>query len=122
LATALGGKVTRLVGVWEGSAAEAARALVPPAIPVLSAFHSVSADVLQDLNTQADCDILVCGDDKGAKERLFPLIGLIGGLRAVNAGPLEMARLVEGITPLLIGLNRRYKGSHSGIRITGIPE
>lgn len=120
LAVAYGGKPTRLVGVWEGSAAEAARALVPAQVPVLAAFHSVSADALQDLSATPDCDVLVCGDDAAAKGRLFPLIRMIDGLRPIDSGPLEMARLVEGITPILIGLNRRNKGAHAGIRITGL--
>lgn len=119
LATAVGGKPTRLLNVWEGSAAEAARALVPAQIPVLAAFHNISASVLQDMDHAATCDILVCGDDKPAKEKLCALIEKIEDLRALDAGPLEMARIVEGITPLLISLNRRYK-THSGIRITGI--
>jgi predicted dinucleotide-binding enzyme len=64
--------------------------------------------------------VLVCGDDAAAKERVSALVGLIPGLRAVDAGPLEMARIVEGMTALLIGLNRRAKGAHAGIRITGL--
>jgi hypothetical protein len=119
LASAVGGKPTRLLNVWEGSAAEAARALVPAEIPVLAAFHNIAASALQDLAHAPDCDILVCGDDSAAKERLFALIELIPGLRPLDAGPLEMARLVEAITPLQISLNRKYK-THSGIRITGI--
>ena len=67
------------------------------------------------------CDILVCGDDAAAKERIFPLIKLIPGLRPLDAGPLEMARIVEPITALLISLNRRYKVHHAGLRITGLP-
>jgi NADPH-dependent F420 reductase len=119
LAAAVGGKPTRLLSVWEGSAAEAAREIVPKNIPVLAAFHNVSASVLQDMDHAAECDILVCGDDKEAKEKLLTLIETIEDLRPLDAGPLEMARLVEGITPLLISLNRRYK-THSGIRITGV--
>ena len=122
LAVAYGGKLTRLIGVWEGSAAEAARELVPANVPVLAAFHSVSADVLQDLSATPDCDVLVCGDDAAAKERLFALIRMIPGLKPLDAGALEMARMVEGISPLLIGLNRRNKGAHAGIRITGLPQ
>jgi 8-hydroxy-5-deazaflavin:NADPH oxidoreductase len=120
LAVALGGRVTRLLGVWEGSAAQQARGLVPKEIPVLAAFHNVSAELLQQHGASLDCDILVCGDDAPAKQKLFPLIERIDGLRPVDAGPLEMARLVEGLTPLLIGLNIRNKGAHAGIRITGI--
>jgi NADPH-dependent F420 reductase len=120
LAVAVGGRVTRLLGVWEGSAAQAAREVAPKEIPVVAAFHNVSASVLSDLDAKPDCDVLVCGDDASAKERVSALIGAIAGLRAVDAGPLEMARVVEGVTALLIGLNRRAKGAHTGIRITGL--
>jgi NADPH-dependent F420 reductase len=119
LAAAVGGRATRLLGVWEGSAAQQAAGLVP-GVPVLSAFHNLSAEMLHDLATPLDCDILICGDDAGAKERLSALVRLIPGLRPLDAGPLEMARVVESMTALLISLNRRYKTHHSGIRITGI--
>jgi NADPH-dependent F420 reductase len=120
LAVAVGGRVTRLLSVWEGSAAQAARDLVPKEIPVVAALHNVSASVLTDLRAEPDCDVLVCGDDAAAKERVSTLVKLIQGLRPVDAGPLEMARVVEGITAMLIGLNRRAKGAHTGIRITGL--
>lgn len=119
LAASVGGRPTRLLGVWEGSAAQAARDLVP-GIPVLSAFHNVSAEALHDLSAKLDCDVLICGDDAAAKDRLSGLVKLIPGLRPLDAGPLEMSRIVEGITALLVSLNRRYKVHHSGIRITGI--
>jgi hypothetical protein len=75
---------------------------------------------LQDLSATPDCDILVCGDDEAAKQALFPLVELIPGLRPIDAGPLEMASIVEGITALLISVNRRYRVHHSGLRITGL--
>ncbi len=120
LAATVGGKPTRLLGVWQGSAAEAAREMVPARIPVLGAFHNLSAETLQDLDAVLDCDILVCGDNESAKQTLFPLVQLIEGLRPVDAGPLEMARITEAVTALLISVNRRHKVKHSGIRITGI--
>jgi NADPH-dependent F420 reductase len=120
LAATLGGKATRLLGVWQGSAAEQARELIPASTPLLAAFHNLSAEVLQDLSAKLDCDILVCGDDQTAKEILFPLVRLIPDLRPLDAGPLEMARIVESMTALLISLNRRYHRRHSGIRITGL--
>ena len=120
LAATLGGKATQMVGVWQGSAAEQARGLVPARIPVLAAFHNLSAESLQDPAAPLDCDILVCGDDEPAKQRLYPLVKLIDGLRPINAGPLEMARIVEPLTALLISLNQRYKAGHAGIRITGL--
>lgn len=120
LAATVGGRPTRLVGVWQGSAAEQARELVPARIPVLAAFHNLSAEALQDLAAALDGDVLVCGDDEPAKQTLFPLIELIEGLRPVDAGPLEMARITEALTALLISVNRRYGVKHSGIRITGL--
>ncbi|MBI4459373.1 MAG: NADPH-dependent F420 reductase [Acidobacteria bacterium] len=121
LAANLGGRATRIVGVWQGSAAEQARELVPGSIPVLAAFHTLSATALQDLAAPLEGDILICGDDDSAKERFFPLVKLIPGLRPLDAGPLEMARIVEGLTALMISVNRRYGTSHAGIRITGLP-
>jgi len=120
LAAALGGKPTRLLKLWQGSAAGQTRELVPATIPVLAAFHNVSAAVLQDLAATPDCDILVCGDDESAKQTLFRFVKLIPGLRPVDAGPLEMSGIVEGLTALLISVNRRYRVHHSGVRITGL--
>jgi NADPH-dependent F420 reductase len=121
LAATVGGKPTRVLGVPQGSAAEQAREIIPAANPVVAAFHNVSAGALADLQHHLDCDVLVCGDDDWAKERLFPLIRLISGLRPVDAGPLESARIVESLTALLIGVNRRYKIPHAGLRLTGLP-
>ncbi|HUJ83284.1 MAG TPA: NADPH-dependent F420 reductase [Candidatus Acidoferrales bacterium] len=120
LAAALGGKPTRLLKLWQGSAAGQTRELVPATIPVLAAFHNVSAVVLQNLAATPDCDILTCGDDESAKQTLFRFVKLIPGLRPVDAGPLEMSGIVEGLTALLISVNRRYRVHHSGIRITGL--
>lgn len=120
LAAALGGKPTRMLRLWQGSAAAQARELVPATTPVLAAFHNVSAGALQDLSATPECDILVCGDDEAAKQTLFPLVKLIPGLRPIDAGPLEMSSVVEAITALLISVNRRYRVHHSGIRITGL--
>ena len=120
LAATVGGRATRMLNVWQGSAAQQARELAPAPTPVVAAFHNLSAEALQDLSVTPDCDILVCGDDKPAKETIFSVVKLIPGLRPIDAGPLEMARIVESITALLISLNIRYKTHHSGIRITGI--
>ena len=121
LAATVGGRATRILGVPQGSAAQQARELAPASTPVLAAFHNVSAEALQDLSVALDCDILVCGDDSQAKQTLLELIKLIPGLRPIDAGPLEMARVVESMTALLISLNQRYRVHHSGIRITGLP-
>src|SRR6267378_3686705 len=120
LAATAGGKPTRMLGVWQGSAAAQARELAPPDTQVLAAFHNVSAEVLNDLSAVPDCDVLVCGDDPAAKETLFPYVKLIPGLRPIDAGPLETARIVESLTALLISVNQRHRVKHSGIRITGL--
>jgi NADPH-dependent F420 reductase len=119
LAASVGGRATRVLGIWEGSCAQAAQSLVP-GVPVVSAFHTLSAELLHDMQSTPDCDVLICGDDAAAKKKLAALVVLIPGLRALDAGPLEMSRICESVTALLISLNRRYKTRHSGMRITGI--
>ena len=119
LAAAVGGRATRVLGVWEGSCAQAAQALLP-GVRVISAFHNVSAELLHDLDATPDCDIFLCGDDADAKQKLASLVNLLPGLRALDAGGLEMSRICESMTALLISLNRRYKTRHSGFRVTGI--
>ena len=120
LAAAVSGKATRSLGVWQGSAAQQAQEMVPEGVTVVSALHTVGAPTLADPGAELDEDVLVCGDRKADKARVARLIDLIEGLRAVNAGPLEMARIVEQLTPLLISVNSRYK-THAGIRLTGLP-
>jgi NADPH-dependent F420 reductase len=121
LAAAFGGKATRSLGVWQGSAAQQAQEMVPDGVSVVAALHTVGAPSLADPEASLDEDILVCGDRKADKARVAALIERIEGLRAVNAGPLETARIAEQLTPLLISINARYK-THAGIRITGLPE
>ncbi len=121
LAAAVGGKATRSLGVWQGSAAQQAEEMVPDGVTVVSALHTVSAPALCDLDAELDEDILICGDRKDDKARVARLIEAIPGLRPVNAGALETARIVEQLTPLLISINTRYK-IHAGIRITGLPD
>ncbi len=120
LAAAVSGKATRSLGVWQGSAAEQAQEMVPDGVTVVAALHTVGAPMLADPQATLDEDILICGDRKADKARVAALVELIPGLRAVNAGPLEMARIVEQLTPLLISINARYK-THAGIRITDLP-
>jgi NADPH-dependent F420 reductase len=121
LAAAVSGRATRLLGVWQGSAGQQAAEMVPDGVEVVSALHSVSASTLGDLGHDLDEDILVAGDAVEAKRRVAEVIGRIPGLRPVNAGRLDAARLIEALTPLLIGINSRYK-THAGIRITGLPD
>lgn len=119
LAASVGGKPTRTVGVWQGSAAQQAAELVPEGVAVVAAFHSLAADLLQ-VDGPVDCDVIVCSDDKEAGKRVRELARKIPGVRALDGGKLENARIVEQITAVLIGLNIRHKG-HSGLRITGLP-
>ena len=120
MAAAISGKATRTLGVWQGSAAQQAQEMAPDGVTVISALHTVSAAALAD-GTELDEDILVCGDKKADKARVARLIEEIQGLRAVNAGALETARIVETLTPMLISINTRYK-AHAGIKITGLPD
>lgn len=121
LAAAVSGKATRSLGVWQGSAAQQAQEMVPDGVTVISALHTVGAPTLADLDAELGEDILVCGDKKADKARVARLIEAIPGLRAVNAGALEMARIVEQLTPMLISVNTRYK-VHAGIRLTCLPD
>jgi len=121
LAAAISGKATRTVGVWQGSAAEQAQEMVPEGVTVISALHTIGAPTLADTGAELGEDVLVCGDKKADEARVARLIELIPGLRAVNAGPLEMARIVEQLTAMLISVNTRYK-AHAGIRLSGLPD
>ena len=119
-AAAVSGKASRTLGVWQGSAAQQAEEMVPDGVTVISALHTVNASALAE-GEPLDEDVLICGDRKVDKARVAGLIEEIEGLRAVNAGALEMARIVETLASMLISINVRYK-SRAGIRITGLPE
>lgn len=119
LEPAVGGKPTRTLGVWAGSAAEQCKEQLPDTVTIVSAFHNVGAEALANLSHEVECDVIVCGDKKDAKEIVRPLITAIPGCRYVDGGPLANSRTVEAMTALLIGINIRHK-THSGIRITGI--
>jgi len=119
LAASVGGRASRTLGVWQGSAAQQAAELVPNGVSVAAAFQNLSADVLNS-NEEMDCDVIVCSDDPTAAQVAMDLAAKIASVRAIDGGKLENARIVEQITALLIGLNIRHKG-HGGIRITGLP-
>jgi NADPH-dependent F420 reductase len=120
LASSVGGRATRTLGVWQGSAAQETAELVPKSVSVVAAFQSVSSELL-NADSPVDCDVIICGDDPAANEATRGLAMKIPGVRTIDGGKLENARIVEQITALLIGLNIRHKG-HSGIRITGLPD
>jgi len=119
LAAGVGGRASRTLGVWQGSAAEQAAEIVPEEVSVVAAFHNVSAELLGG-DFPLDCDVIVCSDDPDAAQLTRDLAAKIPGVRGVDGGKLENARIVEQITALLIGLNIRHKG-YAGIRITGLP-
>jgi NADPH-dependent F420 reductase len=118
LAASVGGRASRTLGVWQGSAAQQAAELIP-GVSVVAAFQNVGAEVL-NAESPVDCDVIVCSDDVEAGKSVRDLAAKIPGVRAIDGGKLENARILEQITALLIGLNIRHKG-HSGIRITGLP-
>ena len=120
LASAVSGKATRMLGVWQGSAAQQAQEMVDEGVVVVAGLHSVSAALLSDLDRQLDEDVLICGDRRADKQRFAALVDRIDGLRAVDCGRLEMARITESLTALMIAINARHK-THAGIRITGLP-
>jgi len=117
LATAVGGRPTQLIQPWQGSAAQQARTAIPDHVGLVAGLHTVSAAALLDLDEALDEDTLICGDDRNAKAVATEVLQSVEGLRVIDAGPLPMSRLCEGITPLLIGINIRYK-THAGIRLT----
>jgi NADPH-dependent F420 reductase len=120
LAAAVGGRPTRVLGVWQGSAVQQTAELVPHGVSVVGAFHNVSAELLNG-DDPIDCDVIVCSDDDHARSVTCELAEKIAGVRAVDGGKLENARIVEQITALLITLNIRHKVHSAGIRITGLP-
>ena len=119
LATAVGGRASRTLGVWQGSAAQQTAELVPKGVTVVAAFQNCSADAMNG-DDPMECDVIVCSDDPQATQTVCELAAKIPGLRGIDGGKLENARIVEQITALLIGMNIRHKG-HGGIRITGMP-
>jgi NADPH-dependent F420 reductase len=120
LAATVGGAATRMLGVWQGSAAEQTRELLPAGVSLAAAFQNLGAETLSG-DEAVDCDVLVCSDDENAKQAASELVAKIPGARALNGGKLENARIVESLTALLIGLNMRYKVHGAGIRFTGLP-
>jgi len=119
LAAEVGGRATRTLGVWQGSAAQQTAELVPPGVAVVAAFHNVSHTLLEG-DGPVDCDVIVCTDHEPARAVAFELARKIPGVRPIDGGKLENARIVEQITALLIAINIRAKKQSAGIRITGL--
>ena len=105
----------------EGSAAQLAQSTLGDGVKVVSAFQSVSAHYLKDPDYKIDCDVLVCGDEKEAREATITLADA-AGMTGIHAGPLANAAASEALTSVLIWINRRYKVPSAGIRITGLDD
>ncbi len=120
LEIAIGGRLSQPLTLWAGSAAQQAARYVPEGVLVTAAFHCLSADVLAQVERPVDCDVLICGDSAEAKAAVRALVGMIPGARAIDAGPLENARMVETLAAMLVALNIRHKVKGSGLRITGL--
>ena len=121
LETAIGGKPFRFIDLMEGSAAErTASILEGTGAKVICAFCNISNSHLANIPAEIDCDCLIAGDDKKSKEVAAEIIDKIPGIKTIDCGILEKARIIEKITPLLIGLNIKYKSHYGGLRITGI--
>ena len=115
-------KPPRVSHVWRppgGSAAEEAQAQLGDGARVVAAFQNISATHLKELDHSVDCDILITGDDRAARQTAIEL-AQAAGMRGIDAGPLVNSSVSEGLTALLIGINIRNKVKGSGIRITGV--
>jgi NADPH-dependent F420 reductase len=121
LAAAVSGRATRMLGVWQGSAAQQAEEMAPDGVRVVSALHTVSAHALASIDEPLDEDVLICGDRRADKVQAAEIIQRIPGLRAVDAGRLEMSRIAEALTALMISINAKYK-AHAGVRIANLPD
>ena len=101
-----------------GSALQEAQQILNGEAPVVGALHNISAVDLGDVDAPLG-DVLVCGDDAAAKQRVIEIIQRIGAT-AYDAGPASNAYVIEGLTGVIIALNRKYKSKHGSIKITGI--
>lgn len=120
LAATVGGLPTRTLGVWQGSAAQQAAEMVPEGVSVAAALQNVSAGLLNG-DGPVDSDVVVCTDDERARQVTAELVEKIPGLRAINGGRLENARIVEQMTALILSINGKYKVHRTGLRFTGLP-
>ncbi|HEV8677199.1 MAG TPA: NADPH-dependent F420 reductase [Methylomirabilota bacterium] len=103
----------------EGSAAEEAQAVLGPEARVVAGLHALAAHELTRLDHELDADVLICGDAADAKATAADLIEDLG-VRCLDAGPLTMAPILEGLTAVMVRLNRRYRSKAAALRITGI--
>ncbi|MBI5458391.1 NADPH-dependent F420 reductase [Methanobacterium sp.] len=119
LESAIGGSPITYLDLWDGAAAERSAKILKDA-NVICAFNNISSAALMNFTEPIDCDCLISGDDVDSKVVATELIEKIPGVNVIDCGPLERAKIIEKITPLLIGLNIRNKTQFGGIRITGL--
>jgi 8-hydroxy-5-deazaflavin:NADPH oxidoreductase len=124
LADAFAGRIVVSVAAGlrlrEGPSLAEVTAQAAPEARVVAGFHTVSAKLLQNPEVPLDEDVLICGDDDEAKARVSAIAERIVSGRAVDCGGLRVARRLESLTGLLVGVNRRYR-TNAGVRVTGLP-
>ena len=101
-----------------GSAAQEAKQIVGEDVQVCAAFQNIGHDHLL-VNAEVECDVLVTGTSKDARAETIKLVEA-AGLRGWDAGPIENSVVIEGLTSILIGINKKYGSTHAGIKITGV--
>jgi hypothetical protein len=119
LESAIGGSPMTYLDLWDGAAAERSAKVLKDA-NIICAFNNISSAALMNFTEPIDCDCLISGDDADSKVVATELIEKIPGVNVIDCGPLARAKIIEKITPLLIGLNIRNKTQFGGIRITGL--
>jgi len=119
LESAIGGSPMTYLDLWDGAAAERSAKVLKDA-NIICAFNNISSAALMNFTEPIDCDCLISGDDADSKVVAAELIEKIPGVNVIDCGPLARAKIIEKITPLLIGLNIRNKTQFGGIRITGL--
>jgi 8-hydroxy-5-deazaflavin:NADPH oxidoreductase len=113
-------RVARVQLPEAGSAAKEAQDFLGENVQVVSAFQNVAADLMQDIDSKIECDVLVCGNKKEAREVVVAL-ATAAGLKAWHAGSIDNSAAAEALTSILIFINRNGGVHHAGIRITGEP-
>ncbi|MFZ5923041.1 MAG: NADPH-dependent F420 reductase [Chloroflexota bacterium] len=111
-------KVSKVQMPPAGSAAQEAREILGDGVDVVAAFQNISHEHLLG-DGEVECDVLVTGSSKAAREEVLKLVEA-AGLTGWDAGPIENSVVVEGLTSVLIGINKKYGSTHAGIRITGV--
>lgn len=114
-------KVTRVQMPPEGSAAQAAQAILGDQVRVVGAFQNVSYERLLNDNEDVGCDVLVTGSGKAARVQVLELVRA-AGMTGWDAGPIENSVVAEGLTSVLIGINKQFGVQSAGIKITGVPQ